>query len=151
MRSSLFAIALITVTLAAFELAAPVAAPAQHQAMQSDSTHVLLTLVDRLKHPDAKATIVRPVGPGAPDIILVTGTTTPADLNRAIQMLMSARHTFGPVVNQEMHAHVPAAEQAPSNLNDETQYLADLQVAEELDVPGLGVQRSLFVAIQERH
>lgn len=117
----------------------------------ADTTQVLLTLMPRLSHPSARATIVRPVGAGAPDIIFVTAETTPADLNRAIQMLMGARHTFGPTVTREMQAHVPASDVTPMDLADETRYLSDLQTAQELEIPGVGPQKSLFMALEEQH
>lgn len=117
----------------------------------ADTTQVLLTLMPRLAHPSARATIIRPAGAGAPDIIFVTAETTPADLNQAIQMLMGARHTFGPTVAREMQAHVPASETTPMDLAEETRYLSDLQTAQELEIPGVGLQKSLFMALEEQH
>lgn len=127
------------------------ASAVQHNAFAADTAYVLLTLAPELAHPSARASIIRPVGPDAPDVIMVIEETTPADLREAIRMLMNARHTFGPVVNREMQAHVPAATVVPMDLLEETAYLADLRMADEIDVPGLGRQRSLFMALEERH
>ena len=133
---------------------APRASSAEQQQKSvaaADTTQVLLTLMPRLAHPSARATIIRPVGAGAPDIIFVTAETTPADLHKAIQMLMGARHTFGPTVTREMQAHVPASEVTPMDLGEETRYLSDLQTARELEIPGVGLQKSLFMALEEQH
>ena len=127
------------------------ASAVQHNAFAADTAYVLLTLAPRLANPGARASIIRPVGPDAPDVIMVTEATTPADLREAIRMLMNARHTFGPIVNREMHAHVPPATIVPMDLVEETAYLADLRTAEEIEVPGVGPQRSLFMALEERH
>jgi hypothetical protein len=118
-----------------------------------DTADVVLTLAPRLTHPMARATIVRPVGAFAPDVIVVTAETTPSDLHRAMRMLASARHTFGRVIQKEMLAHVPPAEFPLSEamLRDASRYLEELKGAPEVDVPGIGRQPTLMIAIQARH
>lgn len=144
--------ALLLISCPAFAAAhSRIGMPADRIALPAaDTTQIFLGLAERLEHPDARATIIRPVGAEAPDMILVTSATTPADLQQALQMLLYSRHSFGLTLDRELRAHVPAAA-APNGgsdaLREAAANLLQLEGAPEIEVPGFGMVRSVFIKV----
>lgn len=145
--------ALLLISCPAFAAAhSRIGLPASRIALPAaDTTQIFLGLAERLEHPDARATIIRPVGAEAPDMILVTAATTPADLQQAVQMLLHSRHSFGLTLERELRAHVPAAAAPNGNsdslLREAAAHLLQLEGAPEIEVPGFGMVRSVFIRV----
>ncbi|MEX2583733.1 MAG: hypothetical protein WD766_10695 [Gemmatimonadota bacterium] len=120
--------------------------------LPGDTTQVLLSLVGSLEHPDARATIIRPVGEGLPDMIFVTPATSAADLEGAVQMLFRARESFGTSVDREMRAHVPAATEGtgePEAVLAAEQHLAEVRGGEDIEIPGFGPTKYVLIKVTD--
>jgi hypothetical protein len=125
------------------------ASPGDGVVEMMDTTQVLLSLATKLERPDARATIIRPAGADVTDIIIVTLETTPTDLEMAVEMLFNSRHSFGHTVDREMVAHVGSAGHVmpEQQIAEVARYLAALRTATEIEIPGFGLQHSLFMKL----
>ncbi len=118
-------------------------------AAATDTIPIALVLADRLYSGWARASIVRPRGDG-PDIIVVTRETTPADLAKAVGMLLESRESAEPPLDYEIRAHVSASEEAPEP-SEMVDVLADglerLPQAPAANVPDYGMVPRLVIEV----
>lgn len=75
----------------------------------TDPAIATLMLVDSLPHPDARAIVIRRGGDGPGNIILVTSSTRPADLSKAVTALIFSRRSKGDQVEREMRTIISAS------------------------------------------
>ena len=75
----------------------------------SDPAVATLMLVDTLAGPGARAVVIRRGGDGPNNIILVTRSTVPSDLSRAVTALAFSRRNKGDQVRGEMRTTITAS------------------------------------------
>ncbi len=75
----------------------------------ADPAIATLMLVDDLGKADARAVVIRRPGPMPNNIVLVTRSTTPAELAHAVATLIASRRSRGDGVEREMRALIGAA------------------------------------------
>jgi hypothetical protein len=113
-----------------------------------DTIRVMLSLAERLHIPWARAAIIRPAGENIRDIIVVTTETTPADLEKAVRMLLGSWESMDYPLQRELRAHVSRALQEPppsALLDGLTRDLVRLRDAESVDIREFGMLPSLPV------
>ena len=105
--------------LALFAVAAP-AARSQAVPETTTATHTwndpaiaTLMLVEDLGHAEARAVVIRRPGDMPNNIILVTRSTTPADLATAVSALIASRRNRGDQVDREIRALIGATPVGP--------------------------------------
>jgi hypothetical protein len=121
-----------------------------------DPAIATLLLVDRLPAPastNSGAVVIRRPGQPPNNIILVTGTTLPRDLSRAVTALAFSRRNQGDSVLREMRTAVLASPQGASPATrDDRRAAADLgrvRLAPEFEIPGIARGRAIVVRMAD--
>ena len=115
-------------------------------------TRAVVVRVQRLTTIGTRAIVVRrPAGQVSQDFILVSASTSAADLARAVATLMFSRHTQGASVHREMRAEISAApvnnQQKTADLQRAARDLARLPRAHAVNIKGVGHGPAIAIAV----
>ena len=131
---------------AALLLAGGACLAAAQGAPQVPNLPLAIVLVDELPFAEARAVVVRRKDMKPANVVLVTRSTSPADLSRAMAALSSSRRTKGDQVSSDMVAPI-AASRSTRKSRDHSQALIDLQAlrtARPRFIEGVGSRPVLF-------
>jgi hypothetical protein len=116
----------------------------------TDPAIATLMLVESIDHPTARVLLIRRPGDVPNNIILVTRSTTPADLAKAVSALITSRRTQGDFVQREMRAFVTPKAATPRPTSSERRAAADLRrlpLHPSFDVEGIGRGPALVIRL----
>ena len=152
-------VAALTIAMLTSPLADASAQPARQKTTVttwSDPAIATLLLVDQLPAPastNTAAVVIRRPGEPPNNIILVTRTTSPRDLSRAVTALAFSRRNQGDSVQREMRTAVLAGPQGATPATpDDRRAATDLgrvQLAPEFDIPGMARGRAIVVRMAD--
>ena len=139
--SHAFRIAISIVLLLPFDAAAQSSPRDPIISRWSDPAIATVVLVDTLPGPEARAIVIRRGGDAPNNIILVTRSTSPADLSRAVTALAFSRRSKGDRVDREMRTTITASANVTSKpTSDERRAARDLhrlKVAPDFSIQGI--------------
>jgi hypothetical protein len=120
-------------------LLSPVGLLSQNPENNATSNAVVVVQVNHLDPPNAKALLIRRPTAYPPNVILVTPSTTPAELARAMATMIRSRAKHGNQVPRELRAPISEVQSQPRSMNEKRALsdLARLKNAPEVTIPGL--------------
>jgi hypothetical protein len=149
-------------------------APASRSRTWNDPAIATLMLVDDLGSSDARAIVIRRPGDMPNNIVLVTRTTSAAELASAVSALITSRRSRGDQVDREIRALIgatprgtlpaaisggatrpgaPARSSVAKGLRSEPLAAADLhrlRAAPEFTIPGIGRGPALVIRMRDK-